>query len=899
MKTYHPILTLALSILAATPFLAAADDIESGNLECRKSATFLAPIDSPDYMKYAPDREVQILHLALDVTPDFKARTVAGTAVWKVKPLLNPVRELKLDAVDLNIHSVTATEKIQGWQATDKQLIVTFAEPVPVDKEVSLTITWDAAPLHGLYFRTPEMGYKEGDTHLFTQGEEIEAREWFPCFDSPNRKFTSEITSHLQPGMTSVSNGRLIFEEKDPATGMVTSHWSQEKPHSTYLISLVAGFLGKLEDKHRDIPLTFYTPPSEINVASNSFKNTKDIMAFFEEDIGVPYPWPKYAQVCVNDFVEGGMENTSCTTLTDSTLFVPDTESIRDSDGLISHEMAHQWFGDLVTCKDWGHVWLNEGFATYYETLYNGHKNGRDTMLYELWERIHSLINIPNDTTPIVRRNFDSSHDMFGYLSYPKASCVLHMLRSQLGDDLYRKCIKTYLQRHEYGSVVTEDLRRVIEEFTGQSYDQFFDQWLYHGHYPELEVSYSWDEQAKLARLSIQQVQKTSESVLLFRFPFKIRFKGASGSVDRTIEVKEKSEDFSFALDSAPTVVRLDPDYTLLARINFHPPSSMLEAQLKDQQDVIGRLLAIEPMVSRKDKATVEKLKKVLNEDPFFGCRMEAARALRGIHTDDSWDALQASQKQPDARVRQLVVEGITGFYSDAAYKSALSTLQTEKNPDILSPAIRSVAGYAKPEVDTTLIKYLNTESFRNELAGTAVGAMRTQDDPSLVQPLMDTLKKRASEFRSFGLANALDTVAYLARNQENKDAVREFLATYLDSEKRNVKLGAMRALGTLGDPRAIGALEKFSNAYKDSPERTTAARAVADLRAGRKPVDDFKNLRQEVLDLEKANRDLKKDLDDLKKKVESAAKATTNAPAPAKPAKKPTHTASQSPKSQ
>ena len=148
-------------------------------------------------------------------------------------------------------------------------------------------------------------------------------------------------------------------------------HWSQEKPHANYLISLCAGYFKKVEDKFRDIPIAFYTPASEINEAQISFRDTKDMLTFFEKEIGVPYPWAKYSQVCVNDFVEGGMENTSCTTLTDNTLFTDATENIRNSEGLVAHEMAHQWFGDLVTCKDWSHIWLNEGFATYYETLYN------------------------------------------------------------------------------------------------------------------------------------------------------------------------------------------------------------------------------------------------------------------------------------------------------------------------------------------------------------------------------------------------------------------------------------------------------------------------------------------------------------------------------------------------
>ena len=209
-------------------------------------------------------------------------------------------------------------------------------------------------------------------------------------------------------------------------------------------------------------------------------------MAFFEQEIGVPFPWAKYYQTCVNDFVAGGMENTSATTLTDATLFKDDTENIRNSQSLVSHEMAHQWFGDLVTCKDWSHVWLNEGFATYYQVLYDGWKNGHDALLYDLYANARSVTSVVSDTNAIVRRNYDDPFDMFNYLAYPKGGWVLHMLRSQLGKDLYRQCIKTYLERHRYGNVTTEDLRAVIEELSGRPYDQFFDQWLYHAHYPEL-----------------------------------------------------------------------------------------------------------------------------------------------------------------------------------------------------------------------------------------------------------------------------------------------------------------------------------------------------------------------------------------------------------------------------
>ena len=842
-------------------------ETETTTIECIKSATFLAPLDSPDHRKYAPDREIDILHLALDVTPDFKQRTIAGKATLKFKPIAKPFQELKLDAVDLDVESLTATEKILGYQVTDKQIIVTFEQPIPPDKEASVTITYRAEPASGLYFRTPEMGYKEGDTHLFSQGEEIEARHWYPCFDSPNEKFTSEMICRVPEGMTVVSNGRLVAEEKHP-NGLVAVRWLQDKPHVNYLISLVAGYFKKVEDKYKGVPLAFYTPPSEINEAPNSFRDTKDIMAFFEQEIGVPYPWAKYYQVCVNDFVAGGMENTSATTLTDYTLFTTATENIRDSQGLVAHEMAHQWFGDLVTCKDWSHIWLNEGFATYYESLYEGRKNGRDAMLYELYQRARNITGIPNDTNAIVRRTYDSPREMFGYLAYPKGGWVLHMLRSQLGEDLYRRCIKTYLERHQFDNVVTEDLRAVIEELSGRSYDQFFEQWLYHAHHPELEVTNSWDEIAKLAKVTVKQTQSLSDNVLLFHFPLAIRFKGKFGTTDRQIQVKEKEEDFYFPLPEAPQIVRLDPDYTLLAKIKFQAPKPILDAQLADKDDAIGRLLAIDQLSAKKDKETVAKLKERLNNDSFYGARLEASRALRSIHTDEALEALLTSTKQSDARVRHQVVDDIGGFYRETAYETTRKTLEAEKNPAILSAAIRALGGYAKAEVQEALLKFLNSESYRNELADAAIAAMRSQDDPAFIAPLMDSLSKRELDFTSRGFGQGLAALACLARNEEKKERVREFLNGYVNHKKRNIRLTALSALGTLGDPKAIAVLEKFATSSKESPERTTAEKAVADLRAVRKPVDDFKNLRSEVLDLQKQNRELRKELDDLKKKV-------------------------------
>jgi aminopeptidase N len=876
----------ALFLIAAVCFVLLAHG-EGETLQCHHFHTAVAPlpIDSPDHRKYAPDRTADILHLSLDLTPDFKQRTLSGKATLKFKPIAKPLEELRLDAVDLVVESVTSTEGILAHRMTQDQIVITFTEPIPADKEASVTVSYRCEPKQGLYFRTPEMGYPATDTHLWTQGETTEAKYWFPSYDFPNEKFTSEMICRVPEGMTVLSNGRKVSEEKDAATGLVTFRWLQDKPHVNYLITLCAGYFKKLEDRHKDVPLAFWTTPSEFAHASNSFRGTKEMMAFFEQEIGVPYPWAKYDQVCVLDFNHGGMENTSQTTLTHNTIYTAASENIRTSEALVAHELAHQWFGDLVTCKDWSHVWLNEGFATYYEALYDLHAHGRDEFLFNMLNNMRGFINTTNDTIPIVWRRFDSPNEQFGFRAYPKGAWVLHMLRSQLGEDLYRRCIKTYVERHAYSNVVTEDLNDVIEELSGRSFDQFFDQWVYHAHHPELQIEYAWDERAKLAKLTVRQNQKLSEDVVLFSFPLKVRFNTKEGRVSKEVTVKEKAEDFYFPLASAPEVVRTDPDLALLAKIDFKPPVGMLFAQLADKEDALGRILAAEQLATRKDREAITRLKEALAKDAYYGARIEASKALRSIHTAEALEALLASTDQTDARVRNQVRSDIGGFYRETALAAAKQVLEKEKNPVIVAGAIRQLGAYASSETSEVLLRYLNSASFRNELADAAVDAIRAQDNPVFLEPLIKTFDEREAQFTTAGFSDGLRTVAWLARHEDRKDAPREFLMKRLNHPKERVRIAAINALGTLGDSKALAALETFARASKDTPERRAAEAAIPRVRDARKPGEELGSLRQEVIDLQKTGRELRKELDDLKKKVEATAAKPTNAKSKGKPA--------------
>lgn len=835
------------------------------------------PTTEPDQngLHYAPDRKVDVLHIKLNVTPDFGKRTVSGTTSMTFAPILAPLEELQLDAVHLQIDDVRSDDaNIADFVSTGQHLTVLFEPAIPVGQQATVHIGHSAQPTQGFYFRTSEMGYPETDTHVWTQGEAHEARHWFPCFDYPNERSSTEVICHVPKEMAVLSNGRLMSEELDAATGLKAVRWLQEKPHVNYLICLVAGYFKTLEQSHRDIPLRFHTQPSLFGHAKNSFRDTRQIMAFFEEEIGVPFPWAKYDQVTIRDFTAGGMENTTLTTLTHRTIFSDASENIRTTRRLDAHEMAHQWFGDYVTCKDWSHLWLNEGFATYYAHLYEGHKFGRDHLLYGLYrDAERSVLPRDEDRRPIAHRGYKSAREQFDYRAYPKGSWVLHMLRSQLGEETYRRCIKTYLERHALGSVVTDDLRQVFEDVTGRSFDRFFNQWVHRARHPDLAVRYQWLPSEKLAKVSVEQTQETNDDVLLFSFPTALRFILEKKTVDHEIEITSKQHDFYVPLPSQPRIVRFDPNYTVLARVAFNKPDQMLAAQLENQDDVIGRLRAVEGLAKRDTHQSVAALKTALNQDPFYGVRIAASSALQKIGSDESFEALAASLDQEDARVRLQVVQDLGRFFRDEAREKAIAVIEAEHNPAVAAEAVKTLARHQGPESRRIILEALRSTSFRNELADAAVQAIRMTRDASYRRPLLKALERREAEFTSRGFSAGLETLAQISREIEDQDDVREFLTEQVFHSKRTVRVAAIRALGTLGDPKSAAVLETFAGDERNTQEANAAKRALESLQEKTPAAPaELVEVRNALTELRQESDKLRRTVDDLKERLEAIA---------------------------
>lgn len=839
--------------------------------------------------KYAPARVVDVLNLRIDVTPDFAEKTIVGETRITFAPLAEPRREVQLDAVDLRIEEVTATRPLESHHVTDEHLTLLFAEPIPLGEEVTVTVRYTAEPKKGLYFRTADMGYPEGEDHIWTQGETHEARHWFPCFDYPNERSSTEVVCRVPRDMTVLSNGKKLSESVDQKTGLKAVHWRQQKPHANYLVCLVAGYLHELKDESNGVDLGFYSQPGYAEVAANSFQDTAAILAFYEEETGVAYPWDKYDQVTIRDFYWGGMENTTLTTLTHQTLYDDTAETLKSSRNLDAHELAHQWFGDYVTCKDWSHLWLNEGFATYYTHLYDGHKLGRDHLLYGLYRDAEQKV-LPNtnkNTRPIVFRDYKDPWDQFDWRAYPKGGWVLHMLRSRLGVDLYRAGVKRYLEEQALSDVVTDDLRQAFEEVSGRPLDAFFDQWVYHGGAPRLTVSHRWLAAEKLLKVTVSQAEPKKGETLLFTFPVTVRSHVGDQTIDKEFQVDSLQHDFYVQLPAQPDVVRFDPHYTLLAEVAYSKPQKMLEAQLRLEEDVIGRLRAAEALGKKDNKQATKALAEALESDPFYGVRLAAADALKKQATDTALNALIATREQDDARSREAIARALGDFYDPKARDALLDTARNDPNPGVRGAALRGLAKYPTKEAAETLAAALESDTFNNDLAVAAIRATGRRRDPALREPLLAALEDRrfdlpGQEYRPGPSRDPLlNALARVWRDAEDKSPARELLAERLTDPSEAVRLGAIEALGLLGDSRAAAVLEDLSGQGGKAADKAKKALTELEKEPTSTP-EAVTKLQEQLRDLSAAQKKLQSKLDEL------AAKGDAKIPSATTPEAKP-----------
>ncbi|MCH7995694.1 MAG: M1 family metallopeptidase [Planctomycetes bacterium] len=543
-------------------------------------------------LRFPADRPVDILHIKLDLTVDIPKKFTGGSAEIRFVPL-REVSSIRFDAVDFDVTRVTLG--VDGKSArpveysNDGEVIEILLGDRPLDPATRATVRIEYSvtdPEQGLHFFAPSEAEPDIPYVVWSQGESIENRYWFPCFDHPNEMQTTEMIVTVHAGNEVISNGHLV-SKKENADGTMTFHWLQDKPHVAYLVTLVVGEFHVEQESWRGIPVVYYVPKDHKDDVERSFGNTVRMLEYFSQIIGVDYPWDKYAQICAEGF-GGGMENTSATTLGTGTLHDERAHLDFSSDGLVAHELAHQWFGDLVTCKDWSHLWLNEGFASYLEPVWYEHDRGRDEYDYAIYQDMKGAIR-GGKKRPVVDLKYEHPDDMFDSRAYPKGSAILHMLRDRLGDAAFWKSVALYLTEHRHTPVESTDLRKACESVTGRSLQRFFYDWTERAGAPDLDVNFKWIEEDKLARIEVKQKQETDA----FHFPLEVAFHfDDAETVTFRRKITDKEARFFYPLPKKPTMVLVDPNNTVLKELKEKKGRDLWVNQLERAPHIVGRINA-------------------------------------------------------------------------------------------------------------------------------------------------------------------------------------------------------------------------------------------------------------------------------------------------------------------
>lgn len=794
-------------------------------------------------------RDVDQRHLRLELKFNWERQEVRGRAIHTLIPFV-PLQKIELDAAAMRVDRVglvggghESNEEQLRFDSRGGKLTIRLDRRYRPDEAVRLAIDYRVTrPERGIHFVVPDRNEPDQARMVWTHSEPVDARRWFPCVDSPTDRFTSEVLVTVPEGLFVLSNG-VLREKKDNPDGTRTWHWAQEQSHVSYLVSVVAGEFDAYEQQWDGIPVISYVPAGRLPDAARSFKKTPEMIAFFSRKIGYRYPWPKYAQICVDEYVAGGMEHTSATTLKLGTLHDQRAGLDVSSEGLVSHELAHQWWGNLLTCKDWAELWLNESFATYFATLWIEHDRGPDEAAWRRREEAESYFAEDKNRyrRPIVTYRYRQPGQMFDRHSYPKGARVLHMLRFVLDEEPFWRAIRHYCKKHAFDTVETADLRVAVEESTGQGLNWFFDQWVDHGGHPEYHVSHRWDEQRKTLRMTVKQTQKVDELTPLFRMPVDIELVTPGTTTRQRVWVAKREHTFHFPLDRRPRRVCFDPEDWILKKLTFEKSREEWLDQLRHDEHVICRFRAVRGLAKLAgENAVRDALAEAARGDKFWAVRQEAVRALGNFGGRAARDALlRAARQDCKSFVRREAIKTLAKFPHPKTRQALRRIIRHDRSYYAVAEALRALVQVDRAGCRPELLEAMQQESLQQVILKAAAEGLAELGCREVAEQFQTLLDGPCPPRRRAAVMNAL------ARLGEGDPKVTEALGRHLDDARPWVRRAAGEALGKTGDRAAI--------------DRLLARRRRETALSVLRTIDDsLDQLRGQQADLEEIRREIK-----------------------------------------
>ncbi|GAB2479817.1 M1 family metallopeptidase [Algoriphagus taiwanensis] len=594
-------------------------------------------------------RDFDILHTDLDLSFDWSNQSVIGKAILTIKPFFYSQKTLQLDAKDYEMGAVYLLDgenrQKLNYGYNERELTIYLTKEFSAVDTFLVEINYQAFPernsgagsqaitdTKGLYFIDPLDTIPGKPRMIWTQGETEHNSKWFPTLDRPNERFTQLFKLTVEDSLVTISNGRLVRQEALEG-GMRKDYWEMDLPHAPYLAALAIGNFAKVEDRHGDLPLGYYVEKGYEKGAEKVFAHTPEMIAFFEEKLGYPFPWQKYDQIVVRDFVSGAMENTTASIFMEN-LLLNEREAIdSDWDYIIAHELFHQWFGDLVTAESWSNLTLNEAFANYSEYLWNEYKYGKDEAALKLISEMEGYFSESEEKLDrLIQFQYEDAEDLFDAHRYNKGGVILHMLRLYLGDDAFFAGLNEYLKRHAFQSVEVHDLRLAFERVSGKDLNWFFNQWFLDRGHPELifDIDYSIPENILITVHQVQDLEKSP----VFQFPLEISWYEGEERKSKHFFVNKGFYQVALENGSAVTQVYLDEGKNLLARRTQEISVSQYQRQFEESVLGVARYEALDSLIAREAEKELTAILPLAVKDSFWAIR---EKALGIMQADPSW----------------------------------------------------------------------------------------------------------------------------------------------------------------------------------------------------------------------------------------------------------------------
>ena len=728
----------------------------------------------------APPHGFDLLHQKIAVSFDVAQRSVSGTVTSTLVITEQPADTVRFNAENLTIDEATQGGRRLRFTADTAHVTVRLARQAAVGDTVEFALRYHGTPERGLYF-VPRARV------IWTQGEATETRAWVPTYDAPDDKATWEFFVTADTGLSVLSNGRLV--DVSPAAGGAQRvwHWAQERPASTYLYSVVVGPFAVLKDQWRGVPVDYWVYPDTVQAAWRTFGETPTMIELFSELL-VPFPWAKYDQSAIPDFTYGGMENVSATTQTDDALHSAGDEPEQSGRGLVAHELAHQWFGDLITTADWADAWLNEGMATYMESVENEKTRGWDAgQLSWIGQQQGAMAADQNQERPLVwglYQGHDPINLFFSGHVYPKGAQLAHQLRRLLGDSLFWAGERRFLTDNAFKAVTTADYAVAFEKTCNCDLDWFFDQWAYGIGYPKVHWARHWAEGLKVLHLMVNQTQPVDSLHPLFRFPVTVRVITRDSVVRQQIMISKQRDTFAIPLPDAPLSVRFDEGGWLLGQVTGDQTTAELATMAEHDLEFAARFWALQQLAGSHDSAAVLARRLIVLNDRDPALRRVALEQMTADSMPEGKDIVRSALRDPDSGVRVRALRALR----------------------VLDPAAQAAAARGLYAGDPS-----------NFVRASALGVLARSGAADVLPLLVDATRPGQP-----GLVR--QTAAFSLARFHAPEAAAALERLTAPGEDRNNRVGALNLLPQQGDTaRAV----TLATRYLDDPDALFAASAV------------------------------------------------------------------------